>query len=176
MHYYPNEHYAYWADFWHAMALPPPPTHLAPGAFGENLSATGLIEDRVNIGDIFALGAAVLQVSQPRSPCYKLNIRFGYPQMALITQTSGRTGWLFRVLQEGTVNPGDDLRRIESFPVDLTVRTCLDILYNRPFCRDDLEHLAGHQALSTGWRQHAVKRLQGGRPDRWLDRLSGKAR
>lgn len=171
LHYYPREHYAYWEEFWHAMALPPAATPFVPGAFGENLSDSGLSEEQVNIGDIFILGEAVLQVSQPRSPCYKLNIRFGYPQMSLIMQTSGRTGWLFRVLQQGTVNPGDTLKLHELSSSNLSVRTCLDILYNRPFCREDLELLAEHRALSAGWRKHATTRLESGRPESWTRRL-----
>lgn len=171
LHYYPHEHYAYWDEFWHALALPPSATPFVAGAFGENLSDSGLNEEQINIGDIFTLGEAVLQVSQPRSPCYKLNIRFGYPQMSLIMQTSGRTGWLFRVLQQGMVNPGDALKMHELSSSNLSVRTCLDILYNRPFCREDLELLAEHKALSAGWKQHAVNRLESGQPESWTRRL-----
>jgi MOSC domain-containing protein YiiM len=171
LHYYPGEHYVYWEEFWQAMALPPPASRLLPGAFGENLSDTGFTEEQINIGDVFILGEAVLQVSQPRSPCYKLNLRFGYPQMSLMMQTSGRTGWLFRVLQEGTVGPDDILKMHELSSSNLSVRTCLDILYNRPFCREDLEMLAEHKALSLGWKRHAADRLESGQPERWGRRL-----
>jgi len=171
LHYYPREHYSYWEEFWQAMALPPAATALVPGAFGENLSDSGLSEEQINIGDIFTLGEAVLQVSQPRSPCYKLNIRFGYPQMSLIMQTAGRTGWLFRVLQQGTVSPVDSLKLQELSSSNLSVRTCLDILYNRPFCRDDLELLAQHKTLSAGWKRHAAHRLESSQPERWSRRL-----
>ncbi|WP_428610049.1 MOSC domain-containing protein [Sedimenticola sp.] len=171
LHYYPQEHYTYWERFWQAMALAPTAIPFAPGAFGENLSDTGLLEEQINIGDIFTLGEAVLQVSQPRSPCFKLNIRFGYPQMSLIMQTSGRIGWLYRVLQEGKVSPGDSLKLHELSTSNLSVHTCLDILYNRPFCREDLELLAEHKTLSTGWKRHAANQLESGMPDRWTRRL-----
>ncbi|MCW8904700.1 MULTISPECIES: MOSC domain-containing protein [Sedimenticola] len=171
LHYYPREHYAYWDEFWQAMELPPAATPLVAGAFGENLSDTGLNEEQINIGDIFTLGEAVLQVSQPRSPCFKLNIRFGYPQMSLIMQTSGRTGWLFRVLQQGLVDPDDSLTLHELSSSNLSVHTCLDILYNRPFCREDLELLAEHKTLSTGWKRHAANRLESGQPEHWSRRL-----
>ncbi len=175
LHYYPREHYAYWEMFWQAMELPTPATRLIPAAFGENLSDTGLLEEQVNIGDIFTLGDAVLQVSQPRSPCFKLNIRFGYPQMSLIQQSSGRTGWLFRVLQEGEVSPDDSLKLHELSTSNLSVRTCLDILYNRPFNREDLELLAHHKTLSAGWKRHAAHRLESGQPEHWGKRLFNRS-
>ncbi|AKH21020.1 MOSC domain-containing protein [Sedimenticola thiotaurini] len=171
LHYYPREHYSYWEEFWLAMALPEPTTPFRPAAFGENISDTGLNEEQVNVGDTFTLGEAVLQVSQPRSPCYKLNIRFGYAQMSLMMQTSGRTGWLFRVLQPGTVKPGDSLSRQEIVSSGLSVRRCLDILYNRPFSRDGLLLLANHESLSANWKQHALTRLESGQPERWTRRL-----
>lgn len=174
LHYYPVEHYAYWEQFWQAMELPPPASRLIPGAFGENLSASEFSEEQVNIGDIFTLGEAVLQVSQPRSPCHKLNRRFGYPQMSLVMQTSGRTGWLFRVLQAGMVSPHDSLKLHELSHSNLSVRTCLDILYNRPFCREDLELLIKHKTLSPGWKRHAANKLENGKPDPWTRRLFGQ--
>lgn len=171
LHYYPREHYRYWQEFWQAMGLPEPTTPLAPAAFGENISDTGLSEEQVNIGDTFTLGEAVLQVSQPRSPCYKLNIRFGYAQMSLMMQTSGRTGWLFRVLQPGQVKPADRLCRREVSDAGLSVRNCLDILYNQPFCQEALLRLANHETLSANWKQHALTRLESGQPERWTRRL-----
>jgi len=171
LHYYPQEHYPYWESFWYAMELPASPTPFAPGAFGENLSDRGWSEETVHIGDRFRLGQAIVQVSQPRSPCFKLNRRFGYPQMSLLVQTSGRGGWLMRVLEEGEVAPGDRLELEQASPQALSVRHCLDILYNRPFDRVDLERLAAHPELSPGWRRHAENWLHSGSPDRWRRRL-----
>lgn len=175
LHYYPQEHYAYWRDFWYAMELPDSPTPFAPGAFGENLSDQGWSEETVNIGDRFRLGEAIVQVSQPRSPCYKLNSRFAYPQMSLLVQTSGRGGWLMRVLQEGQVAPGDRLEMEQASPEGLSVRHCLDILYNRPFDTAALRRLAEHTTLSPGWRRHAEHWLESGRPDRWRRRLFNRS-
>lgn len=171
LHYYPQEHYPYWESFWYAMELPDSPTPFVPGAFGENLSDRGWTEETVHIGDRFRLGQALVQVSQPRSPCFKLNHRFGYPQMSLLVQVSGRGGWLMRVLEEGRVTPDDRLELEQASDRRLSVRHCLDILYNRPFERDDLERLATHEALSPGWRRHAENWLQSGSPDRWRRRL-----
>ncbi|TVT59852.1 MAG: MOSC domain-containing protein [Sedimenticola thiotaurini] len=171
LHYYPQEHFIYWKSFWQAMGLSTPATPFKPAAFGENLSDTGLLEDQVHIGDIFTLGEAVIQISQPRSPCFKLNIRFGYPQMSLVMQTTGKTGWLFRVLQPGKVNAGDTLKLQEEEPTRLSVRGCLDTLYNQPYSEENLRRLTDHPALSEGWRQHASNWLNNARADDWSRRL-----
>ncbi|MBK5933956.1 MOSC domain-containing protein [Rhodovulum imhoffii] len=88
VHHYPFEHYATWRKELGDLAPLTP-----PGAFGENLSSTGLTETTVAVGDIFRLGGALLQVSQGRQPCWKLNLRFDVPDMAQRVQKSGRTGW-----------------------------------------------------------------------------------
>src|SRR3546814_5998980 len=81
-----------------------------PGAFGENISTRGLDEDNVCLGDRFELGSALLEVSQGRQPCWKLNDRFGVPDMVRRVQSSGRTGWYYRVLRPGTARAGEPLR------------------------------------------------------------------
>jgi MOSC domain-containing protein YiiM len=171
LHYYPQEHFAYWKTFWKAMRLPSSPTPFKPGAFGENLSDTGMTEEQVHIGDIFTLGEAVIQISQPRSPCFKLNIRFGYPQMSLILQTSGKTGWLFRILKPGIVQPGDQLTKQEEDEARITVKACLDTLYNQPFSAERLTLLVEHPALSKGWRRHASNWIDNTLADDWSRRL-----
>ena len=84
---YPYEHYLFWEKELQRK--------LEYGAFGENLTIKGLLEDDVHIGDIFQLGAAVVQVSQPRQPCYKLTVRYGMPDMILKVQDTGFTGFTF---------------------------------------------------------------------------------
>ncbi|WP_117076165.1 MOSC domain-containing protein, partial [Klebsiella pneumoniae] len=73
-------------------------------AFGENLSTEGLTEKNVYIGDIFRWGEALIQVTQPRSPCFKLNYHFAVSDMAQLMQNSGKTGWLYRVVAGGQVS------------------------------------------------------------------------
>ncbi|MEO0913788.1 MAG: MOSC domain-containing protein, partial [Pseudomonadota bacterium] len=106
LHHYSRDHYATWRR-----ELPAAREALrtAP-AFGENISTHGLSEADICIGDVFCLGDVILQVSQGRQPCWKLNIRFGVSDMALRVQRSGRTGWYYRVLEPGVVEPGDILR------------------------------------------------------------------
>jgi MOSC domain-containing protein YiiM len=97
---YPSEHYAFWQR-----EIPGAP--LSWGAFGENLTVSGLSESRVHVGDAFRIGSAVLAVTKPRFPCYKLGIKFGREDMIDRFLRSGRTGFYLRVLEEGELGPGD---------------------------------------------------------------------
>ncbi|MGL5975026.1 MAG: MOSC domain-containing protein, partial [Aeromonas sobria] len=105
LHYYPADHYLWWQTWQTALGLPAPRTPWQPAAFGENLSGLGLTEAQACIGDVYRLGEALIQISQPRSPCFKLNQRFGYGQMSQVMQLNGRCGWLLRVLEEGMIAP-----------------------------------------------------------------------
>ena len=105
LHYYPADHYPWWQTWQRALGLPIPRTPWQPAAFGENLSSLGLIETQACIGDVYRLGEALIQISQPRSPCFKLNQRFGYAHLSQVMQFNGRCGWLLRVLEEGEAAP-----------------------------------------------------------------------
>ncbi len=101
---YPKEHYEYWRE----LGLDLPDT----GAMGENLTTTGLVETDVCIGDVFEIGSSVIQVTETRSPCYKLAARFGRKDMSVLMQQSGYTGFLFRVLVCGDLGQGDSMTLI----------------------------------------------------------------
>lgn len=163
LHHYPAEHYAFWRCWQQSMGLPAPATPWQPAAFGENISTLGLTEDQVHIGDVFRLGEALVQVSQPRSPCFKLNLRFGYPQFSLLMQLNGRCGWLLRVLEEGWVAPDAELM-LQERGSPLSVRRCADILFNQPYVEADLQQLARLELLSPNWRKQATLWLEGGSP------------
>src|SRR5438876_4874986 len=111
---YPAEHYAFWRAELPGVDLP-------WGAFGENFTMEGLIEDAVHIGDRFRIGSAELVVTQPRMPCFKLGIRFGRPDMVKRFLRSGRTGFYLAVLQEGDVAAGDSLEFIARDTHGITV-------------------------------------------------------
>ena len=96
---YPSEHYEYWKQELPEMELP-------WGMFGENLTTSGLMESELNVGDKFQAGTAVLMVTEPRMPCYKLGIRFGRSDIIKRFLASGRTGFYFAVLREGDVGAG----------------------------------------------------------------------
>jgi MOSC domain-containing protein YiiM len=102
---YPSEHYPIWQAEISDMALP-------YGMFGENFTTEGLDEESVHIGDQFRIGDAVVEVTQPRMPCYKLGVRFARPNMPKRFHASGRCGFYLAVLHEGEVGAGDLWERI----------------------------------------------------------------
>lgn len=99
---YPSEHYEFWRKELPDFELP-------SGAFGENLTTTGLAEDDVHIGDRFAIGSAEFVVTQPRMPCFKLTIRFGRADMIKRFYRSGRSGFYLAVAKEGEIGAGDEI-------------------------------------------------------------------
>jgi MOSC domain-containing protein YiiM len=144
---YPLEHYDYWRGEL-------PDTELPPGIFGENFTITGLSEEEVNIGDRFAIGTVKLMVTQPRLPCYKLGIRFGRPDMVKRFLASRRTGFYFRVLQEGEVGAGDTLELVSRDDNNITVADITQ-LYTREKNNPELLHRAAQlEALPQSWRDY----------------------
>jgi MOSC domain-containing protein YiiM len=144
---YPFEHY----DYWRAEL---PDIELPLGVFGENFTITGLREEEVNIGDHFHIGTVKLMVTQPRLPCYKLGIRFGRPDMVKRFLASRRTGFYFRVLQEGEVGAGDTLELVSRDDKNITVANITQ-LYTREQNNPDLLHRAAQlQALPESWRDY----------------------
>lgn len=110
---YPHEHYAHWRGL--GLSLPD------VGALGENLTVTGLTESDVHLGDVFTVGTAVVQACQPRTPCYKLGIRFGRKDMPVLVQDTGYTGYLLRVLTPGHIAAGDTLTLVARSDHGVTV-------------------------------------------------------
>ena len=121
---YPSEHYAYWRQQLPGIDLP-------YGSFGENFTTEGLIEDSVHLGDRFRIGGAVVEVTQPRMPCYKLGIRFKRADMPKRFHTSGRCGFYLAVLQAGEVGAGDSFERIRRNDGEVSVIEC----YRQAFAR-----------------------------------------
>lgn len=112
---YSHDHYAWWTERLRR-------SDLGHGAFGENLTLEGMGETEVRIGDIYRVGTAVLQVTKPRSPCFKLVARMGLPDFQRTFLESGRVGFYCRVLEEGDVGAGDAVERISTPPDAPTVR------------------------------------------------------
>ncbi|MCY3663681.1 MAG: MOSC domain-containing protein [bacterium] len=102
---YSRDHYPFWRDL--GVDIPD------AGAFAENLTVDGLTESDVHIGDTFELGSCTLQISEPRSPCYKIAARYGRKDISIVVQDTGFTGYLMRVLEEGDVAAGDEMRLVE---------------------------------------------------------------
>ncbi|MCA1300539.1 MOSC domain-containing protein [Stappia indica] len=168
VHHYPFEHYDAWRR-----ELGATPLLAAPGAFGENLSTSGMTEATVALGDRFRLGTALIEVSQGRQPCWKLNFRHDVPDMALRVQKSGRTGWYYRVLEEGTVEAGASFTLVDRRSPDWTLHRLWHTLYVDTLNFDELAAMAALEHLPDGWRRYARRRLENRRVESWDSRLQG---
>ena len=148
---YPFEHYAFWAG---ELAR----NDFASGQFGENFTTTELLEDEVFIGDVFRIGDARVQVTQPRSPCFKLGIRMNDENFPARFAAANRTGFYLRVLEEGMVKAGDAIDRIEHATGSMSVR---DIFHLRHAggTRAEYERAARLPGLASSWRAAFEKRL-----------------
>jgi MOSC domain-containing protein YiiM len=125
-----------------------------PGWFGENFSVEGQIETNVAVGDTFRIGTALVQISQPRAPCWKLGRRWNRLDMPKLVLASGRTGWYLRVLREGEVEPGDTLTLVERPYPRWTIDAVNAAAYSRGGASDiaALRELATCPALAEAWR------------------------
>ena len=151
---YPIEHYAHWRSL--GLDLP------EAGAMAENLTVAGLLETEVCIGDVLAFGEARVQISQPRSPCFKLAARFSRRSLPQELQSTGYTGFLLRVLAEGTIRAGDEVTLIERTEPSMTVARAGHILN---VARDDLDgarELLDIEALGSVTRRTLEARLAAG--------------
>jgi MOSC domain-containing protein YiiM len=168
VHHYSIDHYATWSreiGFRDVLNR--------AGAFGENFSSSGLDEREIAIGDVFSVGGTIVEVSQGRLPCWKLNQRFDVPDMALRVQESGRTGWYYRVLQPGKIAPGDELVPLDRPTPEWTIDRLHRLFYIDSFSPDDLAAVTALTHLAEGWRKCAQRRLETGRVEDWSPRLTG---
>lgn len=154
IHHYPRDHYPFWQD-----ALGNPPLLDAAGAFGENVSTRGIDETVVCIGDRFRLGTALVEISQGRQPCWKLDHRFdGAKVLARVVRT-GRSGWYYRVIEEGAVTRGDALDLVERPEPAWSVARVFALLIAGGAKGDPaaVRALAELAPLSESWRKRAAK-------------------
>ena len=170
IHHYPREHYATWAE-----EIGAHPLLAMPGAFGENLSTTGVSEADLCLGDRLRLGTALVEVSQGRQPCWKLSDRFGIADMARRVQDSGRSGWYYRVLEPGAVQAGDALELLARPHPHWPLPRLAELLYRRTLDRGELA-AALELPLVPSWRAVFARRLEQGGTESWASRLGGPAR
>ncbi|MCP4353464.1 MAG: MOSC domain-containing protein [Desulfobacterales bacterium] len=142
---YSLDYYSYWEDVL-GRKLP-------SAAFGENLSVSGLKEDDICIGDIFQIGTALVQVSQPRQPCKTLAARYGRNDFVKLVVDSGFTGLYFRVLEEGMAETGVSLVPREKDPREVSVAFANQIFHNDRGNCEGIEAVLAIPALSESWRQ-----------------------
>jgi len=149
---YPSEHYPYWrgqlpeADFpW--------------GAFGENITTEGLFEDSLHIGDRLHVGSALLMVTQPRMPCYKLTIRFDRDDMIKRFIESHTSGFYFSVMEEGELAAGSSMEIVHRDPNAVSVADIVRLYYNHGRGESDLLRRAINlEALPASWRDYLRER------------------
>lgn len=151
---YPIKHYTYWKKDLNNPSID-------AGAMGENLSVLEMDEFSVCIGDTYEFGDAIIQVSQPRQPCWKPARRFRVKDFALRIQNSGRTGWYFRVLKEGHVISRIDLELVERPYPEWTIQACNEVMH---VYKEDLrlaQKLASCDLLAPNWKRTLNRRLKG---------------
>ncbi len=150
---YPFEHYRTWREELGAGADFP------MGQFGENLTVTGMLEEAICIGDIYGIGETVLQISEPRQPCFKLNHKLDRPEFSRLFIRSGRVGFYMRVLEEGTLGAGDPIRLIRRDPIGFSVRAMSDLVLINSEDREGAERAARIESLSARLRHRLSRRL-----------------
>ncbi len=148
---YALEHYPHWAAKLGK--------ELQYGAFGENFSSTGLLEDEVCIGDSYRVGEVVVQVSEPRGPCNTLAARWQQPKLVRWVQQHGSTGFYFRVLQPGHVRAGDAITLLARPAHGVTVSDVNQAMYRAKSDLGVIEHALTAPELGPDWRQKLDERL-----------------
>lgn len=149
---YPSEHYEYWKQEFPEMKLP-------WGMFGENFTTAGLFEIELNIGDKFEVGSAVVMVTEPRLPCYKLGIKFGRADIVRRFLASERTGFYFAVLQEGEVGVGDQIKLVERSKHSVKTNDITRLYTREKHNVGLLRRAIEVEALPEGWKSYFQHRL-----------------
>lgn len=144
--------YSFWEDMY-------PEVEFIHGMFGENLTVEGMDEAEIFIGDHYALGEALLEVSEPRQPCVKFNLRMDRSNASKVFVKHERSGVYFRVLKEGTVWAGDEFKLIKRDPHSLSVKRIFQLLFN-PSERKELEHAISLEALAESTRDDLKQKLE----------------
>ncbi len=150
---YPAEHYPHWREL-------PEMAAAGPGGFGENLTTEGLLEEEACIGDVFSIGEALVQVSQPRQPCWKLARRWRVKDLALQVERTGRTGFYFRVLRHGRVQAGDRFSLLSRANPQWTLDRCNLLMHHEKEDIAAARELSACAELSGSWKDSLWARVQ----------------
>lgn len=150
---YAFDHYAYWEGVFGGP--------LPAAAFSENLTLAGALEDEVCIGDVYRAGKVLLQVSQPRVPCFKLNLKHAKPHLVQWIRGSGFTGFYLRILREGVLEQGATVELIDRDPAEVSIADINAIYYSRALDSAAIERALAVTALSDAARVILAKRLNG---------------
>jgi MOSC domain-containing protein YiiM len=154
VHHYAAENYATLKEY-----FPEIENAFVPGSIGENISTLGWDENSVCIGDVFAIGACKVQVSQPRSPCWKINARYGMDDISRFIELRGIAGWYYRVLQVGSIQAGDEFALLARNPDPVSLRDFWRVyLLPRPD-RSDLYRIGTTPGLNAEMQHKIAQRL-----------------
>jgi MOSC domain-containing protein YiiM len=148
---YSADHYPFWKREWGVEA--------GAGAFGENFTVAEITENSLCIGDVLRVGEAVVQVSQPRQPCFKLGLKHRMPELPLHVQQTGFTGFYFRVLEEGIVKDGDALYIEGRHPAAVSIAEANRLKYKDKSEIEGIRRLLAVAELSASWRESFESRL-----------------
>jgi MOSC domain-containing protein YiiM len=149
---YPSEYYSYWRTQL-------PDVELPWGAFGENFTSEGILEDQIRIGDRIRVGSAEFMVTQPRMPCFKLGIRFNRRDMVKRFLESKRTGFYLAVIREGEVQNGDPIEFIEKQETGVTITDIVNLYTVDSRNQELLRRATALSALPQSWKDYFRKRL-----------------
>jgi MOSC domain-containing protein YiiM len=149
---YPSEHYPFWRQELPGVDLP-------WGMFGENFTTSGLAEDELHVGDRFQIGAAIVMVRQPRTPCYKLAAKFQRDDMLQRFLVSGRSGFYFSVEQEGSVAEADAFELLKRNDEGVTISELNRLFVREKYNQDLIRKAVGTEALPENWRDYLAERL-----------------
>ena len=166
LHHFPREHYGQYRR-WNLMT-----SFKDTPAMGENISTVGLDETQVHIGDIIKIGAVELQVTQPRSPCFKLNLQFGHNEFALAMQQSGRCGWFYRVLKPGIIVETDTVELVKRIS-DVSIAEAMHIYFLPEFNAEQYQRLMDCGGLAIAWVNSLQRRIANNAIEDWQMRLYG---
>ena len=151
---YAASHYPAWAAEFPELA-----SAFVGGAMGENLTISGLDEGAICVGDIHSIGSALLQVCQPRQPCFKLALRHDNKYLPKAMVRSGRAGWYYRVIREGALGAGDPVTLHDRPHPDFAFARLVEIIYHGHATREELARMAVMSALASQWREIARTQL-----------------
>lgn len=154
---YAMRHYAAWRS-----ELPEHEQILVPGAFGENLTVDGLTEDEIFVGDVHRMGSALLQVCQPRQPCFKLALHFRDSRLPRAMVKSGRAGWYYRVIEGGTLRAGDRVELVQRPQPGLPLSRLVSIVNRGVATVDEHSALAGMPEVASWIRTRSMDILTSG--------------
>ena len=159
VHHYAAENYEILKEY-----FPEHEAMFVPGSIGENISTRGWHENNVCIGDIFRIGVCRVQVSQPRSPCWKINARYGIEELSLFIQERALAGWYYRVLQTGLIGAGDEFELIERNADPVSIREFWRVYLQARPALSELWRIAATPGLNVEMRGKLEQRMA------WLEK------